>query len=62
MNVYVTPTDTALSTHKCACACIWGTKSVSEADFCWGMTVFGRESGEGEEKVNESVTGEHVWA
>lgn len=35
---------------------------MSEVDSCVGMTVFGRESGEGEEKVNESVKGERVWA
>lgn len=50
------------STHKCVCVCIWRTKSVSEVDLCVGMTAFGRESGEGEEEVNEPVKGERVWA
>jgi len=35
---------------------------VSGIDLCVGMTVFSRESGEEEEKVNEPEKGEHVWA
>lgn len=35
---------------------------MSGVDLCVWMTVFGRESGEGEEKVNEPVKGERMWA
>lgn len=34
---------------------------MSRVYLCGGMTVFGKENGVGEEKVNEFAKGECVW-